>query len=340
MNAPNKFNSAARVDTDGVLPTPYKNEDVVPPTADANGHLFVDATGSTVTSTSNLKASSDGATGLTVAANGAQQELAGDERGRAWTRLYNPFGPAPGPVGPGNGIYIQGTLNQNSAATSEFPVLVAGNAQNPLTGAGAVGAFGRVQYVVTDANGRTVVRAAGWQAHSEGYDTENRPIILGGPSLVYYTQNDTVGSSNRVSYVAVSERAQLLVTSAPWANPNPDGAYRKSCSADTGGLVQAWVVKDSPGRLRRLTVVNNDTGAEPRAFVLAINMASLPGGGEIPQYSCGWVGVMNTNNGSSITIDFNEDDQFFEAGIAIAISKDSNVNNPISNQFTISAIYV
>lgn len=344
MTFPQPKQNFARVDSDGILTTPYVNENQVALTCDVNGRLWVSlAAGSIIIAQNTLKASSDGTTGLTPVVNGAQQQASGDLYGREWVRIFQADGLNPGAIRPGTGLYIQGTLNTDSAVTGEFPVLTAGSACEPYQGVGSVGAFDRVQYAAVDLNGRVVTRTQGWLRNDEQYIPDNMfPVVIGGSSVQPYLNQDLVSDAGDVVKAAYSMRGEAFVTMTARANPAGADAFKRYCSAETTGAnATSVVIFTEKGRLRRLTVANSRADGEVRVYILLFNQSSAPTGGEFPVYNAGWCGMPGGGlaNGNSLDLEFTAE-IYFDSGCAVAASKNPFVYSPIGDQFVFSALYV
>lgn len=343
MTFPQPKQNFARVDSDGILSTPYVDENQVALTCDVNGRLWVSlAAGSIIIAQNTLKASSDGTTGLTPVVNGAQQQASGDLYGREWVRLYQADGVNPGAIRPGTGLYIQGAIGTNVASTGTLPVLVSGSACEPYIGLSSVGAFDRAQYVALDVNGRVVTRTQGWLRHDEQYIPDNMfPVVVGGNAVQYYQNQNLVSDAGDVVKAAYSMRGEAFVATNARANPAQDGSFYVTCSARGGALVTAFQIFNDKGRLRRLTVCNNSAEAEARVFILLFQQNSVPGGGENPFYSVGWCGVQGggTATGNSIDLEFTAE-MYFNEGCAVAASKEAYTYSPIGDLFVFSALYV
>ncbi len=260
---------------------------------------------------------------IPVVAQGEAQRVLVDEYGRIWANVN---------ISPAEVQNIQGNIANDAADADSYPVKIGGRAVlTPSVGlAVAVAVDDRVD-AAFDLNGRQIV-VAGGDVASDAVDAGN-PVKIGAFAVAIGSAPAAVTAGDRVN-LAASRQGALHTLTTP--NPLADATtYVYTVAALAAGDASGRVAfKASPGRLRRVCVVNNS--ATVAMFLQIHNTTAV---GTVATGTMLWAGVPVPANGGIAEIDFSEADLACSSGICAALSTTQNTYTASASTGFFSAQY-
>jgi len=338
MTFPQPKQNFARVDQDGILPSPYSDDNVVALTCDDNGNLFVTAN-STTGLVIGFVASDDGLAGLVPSANGSPVRGAADQVGREWVRLYQNDGNFPGPVKSSNGLMVQGDYPVQQNGYTSNPVVQGLMTSDSIVDTSFYDTVNpQLNYAMGDSHGRIVSRVGGWQDYQSPYNNQHKPVLEGAVSIGYGNLAGDTGADNAITYLGASNRAQLHVLSNTNPLVGPDGAFKRYQS---NGFENVTQITGNPGRLWRFTA-NISQDYDQVSYVMLFNQNSTPNNGDKPwwgpYYLISKIGLAGTGC-MTITIDFGEVGLYFDTGLYFCGSNKQDALDDPGSKFMWSVQY-